>query len=72
VVALDVAGLLERAHAPQARRCGDLDALGQLDIRHPAICLQFNENLTIYGVELLPRHEGTPSSFLTGGTFSAQ
>jgi hypothetical protein len=37
VVAADDAGLLERAHAPQAGRGREADALGQLDVREAGV-----------------------------------
>jgi hypothetical protein len=50
-VALDVAGLLQRAHPPQAGRSRDADAAGKLDIGDSAILLQLLEDLPVNGVE---------------------
>ena len=52
VIALDEAGLLQRAHAAQAGRRGDLGAARQFDIGDAAIGLQFGQNAQIDGIEL--------------------
>ena len=54
VIAADEAGLLERAHAPQAGRRRDAGPLGQLDIGHAAVGLQVAQNVPIDPVELDP------------------
>ncbi len=56
VIALDVAGLLERPHAAETGGCSDLHPLGQFDIRHAAIGLKLNQYLPIDCIELLSRH----------------
>ena len=47
VVAADHAGALERAHAAQARRGREADALGQLDVGEPPVGLQLAEDCAI-------------------------
>ena len=50
-VALDVAGLLQRAHAAQAGRRRNADPARQLDIGHAAVVLQLFQNLAVDGIE---------------------
>src|SRR5215468_5610033 len=50
-IALDVAGLFERAHAAQARRSRDADPARKLDIGDAAVILQLLENLAVDGIE---------------------
>src|SRR3954468_9665873 len=50
-ISLDVAGLLERAHASQAGRSGNADPAGELHVGHAAVVLQLLENLPVDGVE---------------------
>ena len=47
VVAADHAGALQRAHAAQARRGREADALGELDVREPPVGLQVAEDCAI-------------------------
>jgi hypothetical protein len=56
VVALDVPRLFEGAYAPQTWGSRDVDAVGQLDIGHAAVGLQFGEDLAVNGVETMPSH----------------
>ena len=50
-VALDVAGLLQRAHAPQAGRRRNADPARQLHIGDAAVVLQLLQDLAVDGVE---------------------
>src|SRR5262249_57363559 len=50
-VALDVAGLLERAHPAQAGRSRNADSARQLHIGDAAVVLQLLENPAVDGVE---------------------
>ena len=58
-VALDVAGFLEPAYAPQAWWRRDTDPARQLHVGDAAIVLQLLEDLAVDGVES-GRHERTP------------
>ena len=62
-VALDIARLLQRADAAQARRRRDSDATRQLHVGDAAVLLQLLEDLAVDGVES-GGHKGTPQ---TGG-----
>src|SRR5580692_6290729 len=55
-IALDVAGLLQGADPPQARRRRNADPLGQFDIGDSAISLDFAEDFEVNFVKIL-RHE---------------
>ncbi len=50
-VALDVAGLLQRAHAAQARRRRNADAARQFHIGHAAVVLQLFQNFAVDGIQ---------------------
>ena len=50
-VALDVARLLQRAHAAQAGRRRNADPARQLHIGHAAVVLQFFQDLAVDGIE---------------------
>src|SRR5262249_2411076 len=50
-IALDVAGLLKRAHPAQAGRRRNADAARQLDIGHAAVVLELLEDLPVNGIE---------------------
>jgi hypothetical protein len=50
-IALDVAGLLQRAHPPQAGRRRNTDSPRQLHIGDAAVVLQLFENPAVDGVE---------------------
>src|SRR5260221_1280054 len=56
MISADEAGLLERAHAPQARRRRDARALGEIDIGHAATGLQVTQDASIDLVELDAAH----------------
>jgi hypothetical protein len=58
-VALDIARLLQRADAAQARRRRDSDATRQLHVGDAAVLLQLLEDLAVDGVES-GGHKGTP------------
>ena len=60
VVALDVAGLFQRANAAQARRRRDADRLGQPHVRHAAVVLQGRQDAAVDFVELYARHASPP------------
>jgi hypothetical protein len=47
VIAADHAGFLQRAHPAQARRRGQPDALGQLDIGDAPFVLQFGQQAAV-------------------------
>jgi hypothetical protein len=50
-VALDVAGLLEGAHPPQAGRRRDADPAGKFHIGDSAVVLEFPQDIAVDGVE---------------------
>ena len=52
MIALDEAGLFQRAHAAQAGRRGDLGAARQFHIGDAAIGLQFGQDAQVDGVQL--------------------
>ena len=54
-IALDVAGLLQRPDAAQARRRRNADAFGQLNIRDSAVSLDFAQDFEVNFVKIL-RH----------------
>ena len=56
VIALDEAGLLQGAHAPQAGRRRDAHALRQLHVGHPPVSLQVGQDLAVDEVELHALH----------------
>src|SRR5665213_2457936 len=58
VVALDVAGLLQRSHTAQTGRRGDFRPPRQLHIGDAAIGLQFGQNPQIDAIELVVFHWG--------------
>ena len=61
VIAADISGLLERAHAAQARRGGNAGAARQLDIGHAAVVLQVPQYPPVDPVEPDVAHgEGAP------------
>src|SRR5690606_8103852 len=62
VIPLDDPRLFQLAHAPQARRRRNADSLRKLDIRYPAIALQFAQYLDVYGVQIRTKH-GFPLRF---------
>jgi hypothetical protein len=75
-ITLDVAGLLERAHAPEAGRSGNADPAGELNVGHAAVILQLSKNLPVDGVET-SGHGGLRSSswryaLLTGFALSTK
>src|SRR5215471_179721 len=63
VIALDIARLLERAHAPQAGRRGDLGATRQFHIGDTAIGLELAQYPQIDRVELVMLHEVSSSRY---------
>jgi hypothetical protein len=58
VIAFDDARLFQLAHAPEAGRRRNAHALGQLDIGHSTVALQFPQDLQINCVQL-GSHQGS-------------
>ena len=67
MIALDEAGLFQRAHPPQAWRRGDLGAAGEFDIGDAAVGLQFGEDAQVDGIELVMLHGGYLCDGMNGG-----
>ena len=67
VIALDVAGLFQGAHAAQTGRRGDADALCEFDVGDAAFVLQFAQNLQVDFIEFVTatRHYASSSGSLT-------
>ena len=53
----DGAGFLQRTDTAQARRCRQPDLARQIHIGHPAIVLQFAQDLQVDVVDIGPRHQ---------------
>ena len=56
MVAFDNAAFFELSHTPKTGRRRNSDSLGQFDIRHAAIGLQFPQNFQIDAIEFYADH----------------
>ena len=59
VITLNDACFFETAHAPQARRRGQSDALGEFHVGDPSFGLEFGEQATVNFVEI--DHSNSPA-----------
>ena len=60
MIAADISGLLQSAHAAQAGGGGNSGAPGQFDVGHPTVGLQIAQNPPIDSVEFYPPHVWLP------------
>ena len=51
MIPLDRARFLQRPYAAQAGRCGQSNAFGQFDVRHPPVLLQQRQDLPVDTIE---------------------